>query len=256
MWRRDIIAESTMRKLFTCVIAAFCAVAVFAKNEVIITEGNVKFMQEAGKTAIVEINFPDTRVVEFDDEIVKNDFGSLDQYLRTHNDDWTATLMAENAAGMDVDIAAMRKQMMANYNGTWYNMKNKKGMKLLAPESLQNSLATMDAKQIAQLEKYGTVFGDRANADYKFVINIDKIDMGNNGGVALNSMFGSFAKEAGGAIFTGSMEVIDMKTNTLVAKGLLNQVKGGSAATPDSRVHLALTDLFVEELLPLSKKKK
>lgn len=34
-----------------------------------------------------------------------------------------------------------------------------------------------------------------------------------------------------------------------------NQVKGDAAATLDARVHKALDDLFVEELLPLSKKK-
>ena len=245
-----------MKKLFILLAAVAVSVFANAKDEVIITEGNVKFMQEPGKTAIVEINFPNTQVVEFDGKKVKEDFGTIDQYLRAHNDDWTATMVAEGAAGMDVDIVAQRKQMMASYNGMTFNRENKKGMKFLASETMQNTAAYYDAKQKAKMEKYGMVYGDRANADYKFVLTIDTIDMGSNSGAALNIAFGAFAKEAGGAIVVGSMEAIDMKTNEVIAKFRLNQVKGDSGMTPDARMQLVLDEIFAKELLPISKKKK
>lgn len=246
-----------MKKHILFVAALMVAATMFAKKgEVIITEGNVKFMQEAGKTAIVEVNFPNTQVVEFDDDKVKEDFGTIDQYLRAHNDDWTATIIQENTAGMEVDVAAMRKESMAAYDGQMFNFNNKKGMKILASQRMQNNSQAMDAKQKAKMQKYGILFGDRAAADYKFAINIDTLDMGNNAGVAATIMFGSFASEAGGVLLIGSMDVYDMHTNEIIAKIKFDKVRGDSGMTPDVRMMNVLNEIFVKELLPVSKKKK
>ena len=244
-----------MKKLVILSLFAISAMGMFAKDEVVVTKGNVRFMQEKGKTAIVEILYPNTQIVEFDGNKVVGEFGTLEQFLREHNDDWTATIIQENTSE-DFDVVAARMKKMANYDGQIYNFQKKKGMKFLASEMMQNNAQFLDEKQKTQLEKNGIIFGDRANADYKFVITVDTLDMGSNGGVGAAIAFGAFAKKAGGAILVGSMDVIDMHTNEVIAKVKLNKAKGGAGMTPDVRITNVLNEVFIKGLFPISKKKK
>ena len=81
---------------------------------------------------------------------------------------------------------------------------------------------------------------DDVNAEYKMKINITSIDMGNDGGVFVSSYA---PRTVGGAVLTGTIEIIDLKTKGVVLTLDMGEVKGEHALTQKLRLILVYDEL-------------
>jgi len=85
------------------------------------------------------------------------------------------------------------------------------------------------------------------NVDYKMKIHIKSIDMGNDGGVFVSSYA---PKTVGGAVLTGTIDVIDMKTKGVVLSLDMGEVKGEHSLTVKYRI-LLVYDVMARYLVKI-----
>jgi len=88
---------------------------------------------------------------------------------------------------------------------------------------------------------------DGSEGDYKMKIHIKSIDMGNDGGVFVSSYA---PKTIGGAVLTGTIDVIDMKTKGVVLSLDMGEIKGEHALTVRLRM-LIVYDEIAKNLVKL-----
>ena len=106
------------------------------------------------------------------------------------------------------------KETAASYFKKYFNKKNK-GMKLTT---------------------------DVAEASHKIVIHVNKLDMGNAGGVFYSSVF---APKAGGCSMIGTIDVIDMSSNETACVLYVDEVQGVSVLSETLRLGLMYNELAV-----------
>ena len=106
------------------------------------------------------------------------------------------------------------REVAANYFIGRFNKANKKGMQLIM----------------------GAANG---SYNYKIVIHVNNLDMGNGSGT-----FVPYASaKAGGVIMSGTVDIIDMKTNKVVCTLNVDEVKGLSGASETVRLGLMYFEL-------------
>jgi len=81
---------------------------------------------------------------------------------------------------------------------------------------------------------------DGDNADYKMKIHIKSIDMGNDAGVFVSSYA---PRTIGGAVLTGTIDVIDLKTKEVVLSLDMGEIKGEHALTVRLRMVIVYDEL-------------
>jgi len=124
---------------------------------------------------------------------------TLDEYLKRRGDDFVKDWPKD-------------KETAANYFIGRFNNKNK-GMQLLMEPA--------------------------TNANYKIVIHVNNLDMGNGG-----STFNPYASpKAGGVIMTGTVDIVDMKTNKIVCTLTVDEVKGLGHVSETTRLGLMYFEL-------------
>jgi hypothetical protein len=103
------------------------------------------------------------------------------------------------------------KNLTENYFETRFNWLNKKKMQITNSES----------------------------ADYKIVVHVKSLDMGNDAGA-----FIPFAPStAGGVVIFGTVDIIDMSTKNVVCTLSVDEVKGGASPTIRFRMAIAFQEL-------------
>ena len=83
---------------------------------------------------------------------------------------------------------------------------------------------------------------DASAASYKVLIRVNNLDMGNGG-----SAFVPFASaKAGGVIMTGTVDIIDLKTNEVVCSISVDEVKGLGTPSETARLGLMYFELATQ----------
>jgi len=83
------------------------------------------------------------------------------------------------------------------------------------------------------------IVSNQSEASYKIVIHVNILDMGNSA-----SMFIPFASaKAGGIIMTGTVDIVDIKSNEVVCSLAADQVKGGAHVSATVRMGLMFMEL-------------
>ena len=126
-------------------------------------------------------------LLEIDYSSAKVGGKTLDDYLKERGDDFVRDWPRD-------------KETAASYFKTRFNKKSK-GMQLTT---------------------------DASSASYKIVIHVNNLDMGNPASaIVANAVFGyGIGAKAGGVIMTGTIDIIDMKTNEVVSVLYIDEVKG------------------------------
>jgi len=101
---------------------------------------------------------------------------------------------------------------VASYFTSRFNSRNKKGMQITA---------------------------DAANATYKIIIQVDKLDMGNGA----SAMLPFAPADAGGVIMSGMIDVVDIGTDEIVCTLSVNEVKGNGNVSETLRLGMMYFEL-------------
>ena len=91
------------------------------------------------------------------------------------------------------------------------------------------------------------------NAPYKIVVHVNSLDMGNGVGAIVGG--GLATRKAGGAVMSGTVDVIDMKTNEAVCTLNVDELKGAASVNEKGRLLFMYTE-FGKEIRKLVKKSK
>lgn len=235
-----------MKRFFSFIAIAVITLLAFANDDVVLYKGDLSFMQQSGEYAILEVDWSNTRVVEFGTHNkVKEDKGTIDEYNRSQGEDYVR----------DWPGVALNATSMACLKKIGFNKKNKKGVLLVIPEHSWNSLNSgfIDAKSRKRLEKT-FIAVDPATARYKIIVHIDLIDMGNTGASVVFG--GGLAKKTGGAKIMGYLDFIDRQTNEIVAQCTINDCRGDGQWSETARIQSVISCLMAERVYPLIKKSK
>ena len=140
-----------------------------------------------------------TAFFEIDFSATKVGTQPIDEYLKGRGDDFVRDWPQD-------------KVIAANYFYAQFNGCNKKGMQITP---------------------------DDRGVDYKMVIHVKTLDMGNPAGI-----FVPFAPaNAGGVIIDGTVDIIDMNTNAVVCTLNIDGVKGDGYPSESIRLGLAFSEL-------------
>ena len=253
-----------MKKHFLFIAALTLAVTMSAKDELVLTEGELGFVNDKSKKAIVEIDLSNCKVVEFGtNDKIKEDFGTIEQYLEQESGDLTARVLdkteekvaASEPGAASFDKVQVRLDMLKNYNGNMFNWNNKKCIRIIASDQARNLAEQMPAKRKKQMEKFGYVYDDRSLANYKIVLHVDTLDPGSGGG-AIAFGGGLVKNKVGGAEIIGTMEIIDIATGNVAAKADISHLKGEANMGTEGRFHYVIDEMLIKCSAIAKKKKK
>ena len=232
-----------MKKMYVLIAALAVGMALNAKDDVLTIEsGDLNFWTETGKYAIIDIDWSNTQVVEWDKMKVEKEHGTIDQYNRMKGEDFVNDWPNVQTGVLGIAPAEANK------------LNKKKGIKIISPIDEQ-ALSVMTPEQKAEweksqakAEKNGFVFRDASVANYQIKLTIDSIDMGN----AAASAFG-MDPHNGGAIIVGKMQVFDRASNNLVCSIKINHLKGWGSYSETARMQMIFIALWKEEFPKLLK---
>ena len=212
-----------MKKVLLFCIALCLNFAVNAqRSEVTVSAGNAGVMM-TNATACVEFDYNNTQVGEFPAVSNKKDvekignLQSLDAYLKSRGDDFVRDWPQDH----------LKAESMFNY-------------------------------EMARLTKKGGFNFDLSNPydqngkDYKVRVIVDKLDMGNGAGLFIHNPY-SFKTKNGGAIFQGTVEVINLKTGMAECVFDCPFVKGSPNPSETGRLKLMYMNLG-QNIISLVKK--
>ena len=230
-----------MKRITIFLISLFCMGMIVADDtDMTLTSGNLSFLDDSGQYAYLEIDWSKAQVVEFGRNMkVDKSFGSISQYNQKQGSDWVRDWPEVKRRA--TEGVAMRK------NGSYcFNKKNKGGLQICSsPLTWKFYTTTKDTGEKESYDKH-YVMVDPSKAKYKFVVTINKIDMGN--GVAAG--FG-MSMQSGGAIMTGTMKAVEIKTGKTLATFDIKSCKGVGNFAQYIRLQLMFSELFAYGLLGL-----
>ena len=230
-----------MKKSFVILTALLSAGMLIAGDtSVSLTSGSLSFLNNAGEYAYLEIDWSKAQVVEFGRNMtVDKNFGSVAQYNKKQGSDWEQDW--PNVQRRATEGVTLRK------NGAYcFNKKNKGGVQMSSsPLTWKFYTTTSDTGEKESYDKH-YVMVDPAQAKYKFVVTVDKIDMGN--GAA--SAFG-MGMDTGGAMMTGTVKAIEIKTGKTLATLNVKSCKGIGNFAQYIRLQMLFSELFANGILPL-----
>ena len=178
--------------------------------------GKLDVLTKSGEYAYVEIDWSKAQVVELGrgDKIEKN-FGSIDAYNKKQGADWVKDWPAVKRE--IVNATAWEKYPARKC----FNKKNKNGLQITVnPQIWKAYNASKDEDEKEDMKDH-CVWVNPAQAKYKFVLTVTQVDMGN--GAA--SAFG-MGKSTGGAILSGTIQLIEIKTGKTLATITVKNSKG------------------------------
>ncbi len=230
-----------MKKFASIIVSLLVAGVLFADDtDMTLTSGSLAFLNEAGEYAYLEIDWSKAQVVEFDRRMnVDKNFGSIAQYNQKQGSDWVKDWP-------EVQRRATEGVMMRKNGSYCFNKKNKGGLQMCSgPLTWKFYTTAKDTDEKESYEKHYMMV-DPKQAKYKFVVTVNKIDMGN--GVAAG--FG-MSMQSGGAIMTGTMKAVEIKTGKTVATFDIKSCKGVGNYAQYIRLQLLFSELFAYGLLGL-----
>ena len=235
-----------MKKLFSLFAALLIGGAVCLAEDVELTSGDVHFFKDPANYAILEIDWSKTHVVEFGaNNKVKNDLGSIDEFNRSQGEDWVRDWPA-------VQASVLLSNTLKKF---FFNKANKKGMHIVAPQQVWDAYnnGTLVGKNRTSTEKNYYLI-DPATAQYKIVVHIDLVDMGNTGASIVFG--GGLARKAGGAKIMGYIDCIDLRTNKSAAQFVINDTRGEGGWTQAIRLGNVIAQCLGVEVMKIIKKTK
>ena len=230
-----------MKRLGLLLAAAVSALSLFASDtEVTLKSGKLDFLQKSGEYAYLEIDWSKAQVVEFDRNMkVEKRFGTVAQYNQKQGQDWVKDWPM-------VQRRATEGVILKKNGSICFNKKNKKGLQMSSsPATWKFYKACKDEGEKKSYEKH-YVMQDPKNAKYKFVVTVNQIDMGS--GAA--SAFG-MGMSTGGAILTGTMKAVEIKTGKTLATFDIKKCKGYGNYAQYIRLQMLFSMLFAEGVLDL-----
>ena len=184
--------------------------------------------------------FFDERLIRFflPNMKVEKTFGSVAEYNKKQGSDWVRdwpTVQRRATEGV-----ALRK------NGSvCFNKKNKNGLQICcSPATWKFYKSTKDTDEKASYDKH-YVMVDPAKAKYKFVVTVSKIDMGSGAASAFGGM------STGGAIMTGTMKAVEIKTGKTLATFDIKECQGMGNFAQYIRLQMLFSTLMANGVLPL-----
>ena len=179
------------RYLLTLLLSVvFVAPSTFAqKNDVYVSAGDSKILLQPS-TAVVEFDYSNTKVGKCDDGIFV-ETQPLEMYLKGRGDDFVNDWPDDHVTAENYFIENFQK---------------------------------LFAKKVGGM----SIVEANSSADFKIVVHVDNLDMGNAAAAALG-----VGAKSGGAIFRGSIEIVNLKTNQAdcVFEGLTKGVTNYSEVT-------------------------
>ena len=168
------------------------------RNEVYVSAGDSKVLLQPS-TATVEFDYSKTKVGKCDDGVFV-ETQPLENYLKGRGDDFVNDWPDDHVSAETYFVENFQKQFA----------KKAGGMSIVEANS---------------------------SADFKIVVHVDNLDMGNAAAAALG-----VGAKSGGAVYRGSIEIVNLKTNQAdcVFEGL---VKGVTNYSEVSRLGLAYAEL-------------
>jgi hypothetical protein len=214
-------------------------IAKASDTNVTLKSGSLDFLSRSGEYAYLEINWSGAQVVEFGRNMkVEKTFGSVAEYNKKQGSDWVRdwpTVQRRATEGV-----ALRK------NGSvCFNKKNKNGLQICcSPATWKFYKSTKDTDEKASYDKH-YVMVDPAKAKYKFVVTVSKIDMGSGAASAFGGM------STGGAIMTGTMKAVEIKTGKTLATFDIKECQGMGNFAQYIRLQMLFSTLMANGVLPL-----
>ena len=194
-----------------------CLVAcMVCRAEVSLSSGSLDVLKNSGEYAYVEIDWSKAQVVQLDrNDKVEKSFGSIDAYNKSQGSDWVKDWPAVKR--FIVNCTAWEK-----YPGrACFNRKNKNGVRITVnPEVWRAYQNCKDEDEREDMQDH-CVWVNPSQAKYKFAFTVTQVDMGN--GVA--SGFG-VGVSTGGAIISGKIQLIDIKSGKQLATIKVDHSKG------------------------------
>ena len=197
-------------------LALILGICSFCMADVELSSGSLNALTKSGEYAYVEIDWSKARVVELDrNDKVEKDFGSIDAYNKKQGSDWVRDW--PEVKRFIVNTTAWEK-----YPGRkCFNRKNKNGVLITVSPLVWNAYnACKDEDKKEDMQDH-CIWVNPSKAKYKFVLTVTQIDMGN--GAA--SAFG-MSMSSGGAIMSGTIRLIEIKTGKTLATLKVDHCKG------------------------------
>lgn len=216
------------------VLLLVMAVSTLCYADVQLTSGNLSVLKNSGEYAYVEIDWSKAQVVEFgrNDKVEKN-LGSIDAYNKSQGSDWVKDW--PEVKRFVVNCTAWEK-----YPGrACFNKKNKKGVLITINPQIWKAYQNSKDEDEKEDMKDHCIWVNPSSAKYKFVLTVNQVDMGN--GAA--SAFG-VGVSTGGAIISGSVKLIEIKTGKQLATIAVKNCQGFGNYSQRTR----LMDVVVGEI--------
>ena len=216
------------------VLLLVMAVSTLCYADVQLTSGNLSVLKNSGEYAYVEIDWSKAQVVEFgrNDKVEKN-LGSIDAYNKSQGSDWVKDW--PEVKRFVVNCTAWEK-----YPGrACFNKKNKKGVLITINPQIWKAYQNSKDEDEKEDMKDHCIWVNPSSAKYKFVLVVNQVDMGN--GAA--SAFG-VGVSTGGAIISGSVKLIEIKTGKQLATIAVKNCQGFGNYSQRTR----LMDVVVGEI--------
>lgn len=133
----------------------------------------------------------------------------LNQYLKEQGDDWV---------------------------NDWEN--EQKSIQMFFTQKFNGKFKKLGATTVQTINK-----GSR----YRLVFNVEKLDMGSTGGgIAASILLGAFARTAGGAKVSGTIEYFDMENKERLLKLQVNEIQGNFTYSVTARIGLAVYETALQ----------
>ena len=216
------------------VLLLVMAVSTLCYADVQLTSGNLSVLKNSGEYAYVEIDWSKAQVVEFgrNDKVEKN-LGPIDAYNKSQGSDWVKDW--PEVKRFVVNCTAWEK-----YPGrACFNKKNKKGVLITINPQIWKAYQNSKDEDEKEDMKDHCIWVNPSSAKYKFVLAVNQVDMGN--GAA--SAFG-VGVSTGGAIISGSVKLIEIKTGKQLATIAVKNCQGFGNYSQRTR----LMDVVVGEI--------
>ena len=216
------------------IASVFVAVSSFLFADVKLTSGDLSALKTAGDYVYVEIDWSKAKVVELgNNNKVKKTIGTVTQYNKAQGDkavkEWPEVKrFVENCTAWE--SYPMR---------SCFNSKNKKGALITVNPSVWKAYSkSTDEKEKKDMKNH-CVWENPTTAKYKFVLTVDQVDVGSNVAVSVG-----MGKPSGGAVISGTISLVNIKTGKQVAQLAVTNCKGRG----NFELRLRLMDTVVAEI--------
>lgn len=220
-----------MKKTLLILLLGICA-SCWA--EVQLTSGSLEALKKSGEYAYVEIDWSKAKVVELgrDNKVEKN-FGSVDAYNKAQGKDWVKDW--PEIKQLILNSTAWKKSP----GRSCFNKKNKKGVLITVSPQIWNAYKNCKDEDKKKDMQKNCIWVNPSSAKYKLVFSVTQVDMG-SGSAAAFGMGGS----AGGAIISGNIKLVDIKSGKRLATIDVKYAKGRGNYSQRIR----LLDCVVDEI--------